>query len=352
MKKHLRIISTLLIILMMTFAFVSCGDKAETPKEEVKTEVGKTEAEPKEEATEEKTEEKTEEATEEAKPFLEIENYDGEMLVIEKKPMSIASMVLGTDEILLEMVDAERIVGLSGQVGNGETISLVAENADKYPKIEKNFETLISLKPDLVIGSSWINKELLQQIKDAGIPYYGYKSPNTIAEQMVVLEKFAKVLGEEEKGKALVGDITKRVDAIKEKAKEIKAEEMVTVLPYNMHGKTNAKGTIVDEIIYMIGAKNAGTEAGLEKRAKIAKEKIIEIDPDYILMLAWGKDDLAEFDKFVEDMKNDPSLKDLKAIKNDHVIIEKGRYFTIVTQNLIDGIEFLSKAVYPEVYGK
>ncbi len=342
--KKLRIISVIMLSLILSFALFSCREKAEMPKEDVKQEVEKTDAEPKEESKEE--------SKEEAKPFLEIENYDGEMLVLEKKPMHIASMVLGTDEILLEMVSSDRVVGLSGQVGNGETISLVAENDGKYPKIEKNFETLISLKPDLVIGSSWINKELLQQIKDAKIPYYGYKSPNTIAEQMVVIEKFAKVLGEEEKGKALVEDITNRVNVVKEKAQNIKPEEMVTVLPYNMHGKTNAKGTIVDEIIYMIGAKNAATEAGLEKRAKIAKEKIIEIDPDYILMLAWGKDDLAEFDKFVEEMKNDPSLKDLKAIKNNHVIIEKGRYFTIVTQNLIDGIEFLAKAVYPEVYDK
>ncbi len=127
---------------------------------------------------------------------------------------------------------------------------------------------------------------------------------------------------------------------------------MVSIPPYNIHGKTNAKGTIVDEIIYLIGAKNAATEAGLEKRAEIAKEKIIEIDPDYILMMAWGKDDLDEFDNYVENMKNDPSLKGLKAIKNNHIIIEKGIYFTIVTQHLINGIEFLAKQVYPNIYGE
>ncbi len=345
MKRNLKII---LLLALSIFVLVGCQQKPE--------EQAPVQQEPTQTAEVVKTDETSMESTstqevKEKKPFVEIENYDDEILVLEERPVRIASMVLGTDEILLQMVPEEYIVGLSGQVANADSVSLVAEKGAKYPVIENNFETLLSLNPDLIIGSSWINKELLQQIKDAKIPYYGYKSPNTIDAQLKVIGDFSKVLGSEQIGDDLTSDISKRVDVIKEKAQKIAEEDKVSILPYNMHGKTNAKGTIVDEIIYMIGAKNAATEAGLEKRAKIAKEKIIEIDPDYILMMAWGKDNLEDFDKFVEDMKNDPSFKDLKAIKNNHVIIEKGRYFTIVTQHLINGIEFLAKSVYPNVYG-
>ncbi len=332
MRHHLKLIFVLLTIPFMVLEFVSCGDNGTTGFKEDGTFEVKAGPE------------------EDSKPFLEIENYDGQILVINKKPMNIASMILGTDEILLGMVGAERVAGLSGQTGNGDTISHVAQRGDQFPTIENNFETLISLKPDLVIGSSWINSALLQQIKDAKIPYYGYQSPNTIEAQLNVIKNFSKVLGETEAGKRLTDNIGARIDKIKQGAKKIHPSDAVTILPYNMHGKTNAKGTIVDEVINMIGAKNAATQAGLEKRAKIAKEKIIEIDPDYILMMAWGKDSLDKFDEFVADMKQDPSLKNVKAIKNNHVIIEKGRYFTVVTQHLIDGIEYLAKAVYPEVY--
>ncbi len=283
---------------------------------------------------------------------LEIENYNGETLVINKKPMHIVSLKLGLDELLLGLATIDRVAGLSGQVGNSKSVSLAADYAANFPKMEDNFEVILAQNPDLIIGSSWIKKELLAQIADSKIPYYGYKSPNTIEEQIAVIRNFATVLGSRAKGEEIIADWNKRLAVIDEKAATIKEENKLMVLPYNMHGKTNAKGTIIDEIIYRVGAKNAATEAGLEKRAKISKEKIIEINPDVILMTAWGMDDLDEFNKFVEDMKNDPALKDLKAVKNNRVIVEDGRYMTIVTQHLINGIEFVAKNVYPEVYGK
>ncbi len=284
-------------------------------------------------------------------PF-EIENYNGEIVVLNQKPMHIVSLKLGLDELLLGLAGTNRVAGLSGQKGNSKSVSLAAEYAKDFPEVNDNIEVILAQKPDLIIGSSWIKKELLAQIADSKIPYFGYKSPNTIEEQVAIIRNFAKVLDARQKGEEIIADWNKRLAIIDKKAATINDEEKLMVLPYNMHGSTNAKGTIIDEIIYRVGAKNAATEAGLEKRAKISKEQIININPDVILMTAWVIDDFSEFNKFVEDMKNDPALKDLKAIKNNHVIIEDGRYMTIVTQHLINGVEFVAENVYPEVYGK
>ncbi len=283
---------------------------------------------------------------------LEIENYDGEKLVIEEKPMHIVSLKLGQDELLLGLAGNERVAGLSGQAGNSKSVSLAAEFAKDFPKMEDNFEVILAQNPDLIIGSSWIKKELLAQIKDSNIPYYGYKSPNTIKEQIAVIRNFATVLGARLKGEEIIDDWKARLAVIDEKATTIKDEDKLMVLPYNMHGKTNAKGTIIDEIIYRVGAKSAATEAGFKNRDEVSKEQIIKMDPDVILLTAWGMDDLDEFNAFVEDMKNDPAFQDLKAIKNDRIIVEDGRYMTIVTQHLINGIEFVAENIYPEVYGK
>ncbi len=326
-----RILSILLVFVLI-FSVVACSKPAEKQVEK-------------------KVEKKVEEKKETSAYPVTVKNYDESDLVIKKEPKRIASIVLGTDELLLGLVDKSRIVGISGQKGTSKSVSLAAKNADKFEKMDFNIEQVLKVKPDLVIGPSW-KKELASKIKEAKINYYGYKTPNTIEGQKKVIMDFATVLGEKKKGEAIIADWNKRIDAIKVKAKTIKEEDKVTVLPYNMHGSTSAKGKIVDEIIYLVGAKNAATEIGLEKSAKINKEKIIEINPDVILMTAWGKDDLKEFNKYVEDFKNDPSLKDVKAVKNNRIIVEDGRYMTIVTQHLIDGIEFVAKNVYPKVYGK
>ncbi len=283
---------------------------------------------------------------------LVVKNYDGSDLLIKERPNKVASLILGTDELLLGLDPKWDIVGLSGQKGNSKSVSLVADSANLFPKMDNNIEIILKQKPTLVIGSSWIKKELLQQIKDSGIDYYGYKTPNTIAEQKQIIKNFAKVLGSEKKGEEIIANWNQRMEAIEAKAKKIREEDKLTVLPYNMHGSTSGKGTIVDEVITLIGAKNAAAEAGLEKRAKLSKEKLIEINPDVILVMAWGMNDLTEFNNFVDDLKRDPALQGLKAVKEDRIVVEDGRYLTIVTQHLIDGIEVVAKAVYPEVYSK
>ncbi len=347
-EKMKRLLSLILAVLLM-FSVVACSKPAEKTDAAAETAAEET---VKAEDTEQETPQDTEKEEADSAYPVTIKNYDDSELVLDKKPEKIVSLVLGTDELLLGLVDQNRIVGLSGQIGTSKSVSLAAKDGEKFAKINNNFEEILRQEPDLIIGSSWIKKELLAQINDSNIKYYGYKSPNTIEEQMNVILDFSKVLGEPKKGEEIVNDTKQRVEAIKEKAASIKEEDKLSVLPYNMHGKTNAKGTIVDEIIYLIGAKNAATEAGLEKRAEISKEAIIEMNPDVILLMAWGKDDLEEFNKYVEEMKNDPSLQDVEAIKNDRVIVETGRYMTIVTQHLIDGIEFVAESVYPEVYGK
>ena len=65
----------------------------------------------------------------------------------------IASLNLSSDEMLTALVAPERIVGLSGKISEDKDMSNIPEIAKKFPKIEKNLETLLSLNPDLVVAA-------------------------------------------------------------------------------------------------------------------------------------------------------------------------------------------------------
>ena len=280
---------------------------------------------------------------------VSIVNYDGNLLEIKEKPVRIASLVLGTDEMILGLVDHDRVVGLSGKITDNNAVSNVSKLSENFLKYENNIEVILESKPDLVIGSSWVKKEIIAQLNELNIPYYGYKTPNTLAEQKKIILDIAKLVGEEEKGIKIVKDIEARIDIVKSKALKLDESEIITIMPYTMHGSTNAKGTIVDELFNIAGVKNAATEAGLEGRAKISKEILIELNPDVIMVMAWAKDDLTEFNAFVEDMKNDKSLSELKAIKNNRVYIASSRYMMIVSQYIIDGLEYVQNTAYPKL---
>lgn len=280
-----------------------------------------------------------------------VTNYDDTELLVNEKPNKVASLTLGMDEMLLELVEDDRVVGLSGKNADNKAVSNVSEEASKFPKIENNIEVLLAQKPDLVIGSSWIKDEFLQQLKDNNMAYYGYKTPKTIEEQKQIILDLSKILGEEEKGKNIVDDIDLRMAKVKETIKK-SAEKDVKVMAYNMHGSSNAKGTIFDDIVNNIGANNVSSQAGLEGVAEISKEKIIELNPEVLILMAWEKDDLNEFEAFANDLKNDKSLENIDAIKNDRVYIASSRCMTSVSHHIIEGLEFMAESVYPDVYKK
>ncbi|WP_195266954.1 ABC transporter substrate-binding protein [Eubacterium sp. 1001713B170207_170306_E7] len=278
-----------------------------------------------------------------------VTNYDGTELTVSQKPERIASLTLGMDEMLLEMADENRVVGLSGKNADNEAVSNVADKASKFPKIENNIETLLAAKPDLVIGSSWIKDEFLQQLTDNNIPYYGYKTPVTVEEQEQIILDLSKVLGESDKGQAIVDDMNKRMEAVIRKTETSKDKD-VKVMAYNMHGSTNANNTIFNDIVQKIGAVNVSAEAGLDGVAKISKEKIIEMNPQVLILMAWEQDDLQEFQAFADSLKTDESLKNVDAIKNDRVYTASNRYMTSVSHHIIEGIEFMGASVYPDVF--
>ena len=63
-----------------------------------------------------------------------------------KKYNRIATINLSGDEMILNLVSSERIVGLSGSINEDEDMSNVCDLAKEFPKIENNIETLFICK--------------------------------------------------------------------------------------------------------------------------------------------------------------------------------------------------------------
>lgn len=280
----------------------------------------------------------------------EITNYDGEVLKLDKKPEQIASLVFGTDEMLLSLTDLSNIVGLSGKDNGCAYLSPEGENAGDIQRINDNAEVLISLKPDFIIGSSWVDEDLLAQIKDSQIPYYGYVTPTTLEEQIQVIKDLGYLLGEDEKTSAIVEDMETRIQSVVDKASAIAQEDKVKVMAYNMHESTNAKGTIFDDMVTKAGAINLSSEAGLEGTAKISKEQIVEMNPDVIILLEWASDTDDAFNAFKDELLSDDSLKEVNAIKNQRVYVSTDNSITNISQFTVNGLEFIAQSCYPEVF--
>ena len=273
--------------------------------------------------------------------FTAIVNAKG---VQAKKYNHIVSLTLSGDEMLLGLVPENRIAGLSGKINEDKEISNIVDKAKKFPKVEGNEEVLMSLEPDLIIVADWLTKKVDDIGAIMGAKVYYYKTPNSYEEQKKLIRDLANLVEEKENGEKLIKNMDDRLKALQNKiAKNYKGAKP-RILMYTSFGTTSGKNTTFNDMVKLINGVNVVAEAGIDGFKDISKEKVIELNPDIIIVpIAKKYDNVNKISKlFFED----PSFKNVKAIKNKKVYFIQYKDITPTSQYMINSIEELAKVVY------
>ena len=273
--------------------------------------------------------------------FTAIVNAKG---VQAKKYNHIVSLTLSGDEMLLGLVPENRIAGLSGKINEDKEISNIVDKAKKFPKVEGNEEVLMSLEPDLIIAADWLSKRITDIGAITGAKVYFYKTPNSYEEQKKLIRELANLVEEKENGEKLIKNMDDRLKALQNKiAKNYKGAKP-RILMYTSFGTTSGKNTTFNDMVKLINGVNVVAEAGIDGFKDISKEKVIELNPDIIIVpIAKKYDNINKISKlFFEDS----SFKNVKAIKNKKVYFIQYKDITPTSQYMINSIEELAKVVY------
>ena len=273
--------------------------------------------------------------------FTAIVNAKG---VQAKKYNHIVSLTLSGDEMLLGLVPENRIAGLSGKINEDKEISNVVDKAKKFPKIEGNEEVLMSLEPDLIIVADWLSKRITDIGAITGAKVYFYKTPNSYEEQKKLIRDLANLVEEKENGEKLIKNMDDRLKALQNKITKNYKGAKPRILMYTSFGTTSGKNTTFSDMVKLINGVNVVAEAGIDGFKDISKEKVIELNPDIIIVpIAKKYDNINKISKlFFED----PSFKNVKAIKNKKVYFIQYKDITPTSQYMINSIEELAKVVY------
>lgn len=272
---------------------------------------------------------------------FESKNYP---VLASKKYSRIASMTLGGDEMILSLVSPDRIVGLSGKINKDREVSNVPDTSKGFPEIEGNIEVVMDLDPDLIITADWVKREFLMQLEDIGVDTYIYHTPNSWEEQIDVICELAHLVRADRRGEQIVNDMEDRLLALQAKIRENYHGEKPNILLYTSMETTNGKNTLFDSIAHCILSNNIAADEGITGYTKISKEKVIEMNPDIIVVPLWNKH--PDNEKFISFIKNDKSFQEVKAVKEGKVYAIPYRYISTTSQYMIDGIEKLAEKIY------
>ena len=273
--------------------------------------------------------------------FTAIVNAKG---VQAKKYNHIVSLTLSGDEMLLGLVPENRIAGLSGKINEDKEISNIVDKAKKFPKVEGNEEVLMSLEPDLIIVADWLSKRITDIGAITGAKVYFYKTPNSYEEQKKLIRDLANLVEEKENGEKLIKNMDDRLKALQNKITKNYKGAKPRILIYTSFGTTSGKNTTFNDMVKLINGVNVVAEAGIDGFKDISKEKVIELNPDIIIVpIAKKYDNINKISKlFFED----PSFRNVKAIKNKKVYFIQYKDITPTSQYMINSIEELAKVVY------
>jgi iron complex transport system substrate-binding protein len=283
---------------------------------------------------------------------VSITDDGGTEVTLSTKPMRIISLTTVTDDVLFELVSTERIVALT-TFAEDEAISNVPEKAKQVPnKITLNVEVVLNLKPDLVFVANWSDADKIEQLRNANIKVFQLATGLTVEEIQEKIKTTAKLVGEIEAGQDLIASMDRRLNTVRKNVSDMHKSQRLKVIDYTVWSAAAGSGTSWDEIVTKAGLINGVGHLPVNDWGQVAlsKEKLIELDPDILILPGWVYGDPEGADAFYNETIKDPALKILAAVRNNQVYMMPERLKTTTSHYIVDAIEWLSAKAYPDKF--
>ena len=206
-------------------------------------------------------------------------------------------------------------------------------------------------------GATSSNAEVANEIQEkTGVPVVMFYVGNYVTDSEEIQDSLlmlGEILGKEQRAKDLIAYFDAVEDDLQKRVKGLSADETVYVGGVAYNGVHGLDGT--DPTYYpfaVLNLKNAASEVSSVSQtgyAQISKEKLLEWDPDFIIV------DLAtltaaEGGALVE-LKNNPSYRELTAVKNSMVYtVNPHTSMNVNHETTLANAYFIGKLLYPEQF--
>jgi iron complex transport system substrate-binding protein len=283
---------------------------------------------------------------------LTVTDDAGNTLTLSRAPRRIVSLTISTDEMLLSLVEKDRLLGVTTFAVDRE-LSNVADAAASIPyKLTLNVETVISLRPDLVLVARWTDPGLVRQLRDARVPVFLMDNGLTVTEIEEKITRLARLVGEEEKGRGLVSDMESRLAAVARAVAAVAPGRRLRVMDYATWGSAQGKGSSWDEIVRRAGCLNAvaGSAADAWGQVPLSREKVLQIDPDILVLPGWVYGNPRGAAAFSARITSDPAFRALAAVRGGHVYSMPENLKSSTSQYIVAAVEWLAHTAYPALF--
>jgi iron complex transport system substrate-binding protein len=255
---------------------------------------------------------------------------------LEPMPRPLPSLPITVTAVsgeLVSVTSVDRVISLAPGVaeivwalGLGEVIAgkdLVSSypGSDVTPTVnpghEVALETLLSLKPTLVLAdTSDENSDAVQKLIDLGIPVVAIPEATSVSEISPRIVAVASALGVKATGDELASQTKAKLALVSSTAK---SQTKIAFLYLRGNAGVyliGGKGSGADSIISALGARDAGTDLGIEGFVPLTAEALAKANPDVLLVMNKGLESVGGIEKLLAL----PGVSSTSAAQNSAVI--------------------------------
>ena len=195
-------------------------------------------------------------------------------------PERIVCLTEETTETLYLLGEGHRVAGISGY-------TLRPPEARSKPRVSSfisaRFEKIESLQPDLILTFSDLQADIASQLVKRGLPVFAFNQ-RSVTDILQMIRVLAGIVGCERKGHAVVADLERGLDRIRDAARRFPSRPRVFFEEWDSPLISGIQW--VEELIEIAGGEPIFPEVrskGLAKNRIVSADEVLRRAPDMIL---------------------------------------------------------------------
>ncbi len=197
------------------------------------------------------------------------------------KPRRIVSLNLCTDQLVLWLAEREHIASITW-LATDPAFSATHQEAQGLPLNHARAEEILPLMPDLILASELSGGATVNLLRRLGHEVHMVGFPATLEQSLEQILEVASLLGEPQRGEAMVAAIQSRIDAALASLPQYFTAPLAVF--YASNGYTYGQQTLRDDFLQRLGLRNLGAEAGIVGPGLLSLETLLAARPDFLLV--------------------------------------------------------------------
>jgi len=249
----------------------------------------------------------------------------------------IVTLAPNLTEIVHFLGEFDRIVGITSYDNYPPEVS-------ELPKVggyvNPGVESIVVLKPDLVLAFRGNPLPVIRKLKEMGITVFVLDSPSSLREILQQVEDVGKLIQADEPALKRVKALREKLDSREKSLKLGQPRPRVMMLACCLTPPFYAAGreTFIDDLIRLAGGENAFVGKGF---ALISPEEFLAANPEYLLLPVPSED--ADYgDKILRELKRYPYIAQTAAVREERIILIHEDVLTRPSPRIFEALEQLS----------